>query len=150
MTENAELAVYGAIAVWVGKEMLLPLVKGSFARNVQARDDAEKAQQKKLDEHELRLNDLEKTQGQVQIKMDASSSSIASELNGIRTSIGHLDTRIEKSGKSHEERLEKGLADVTTELNRKLTGVLNSELERTVREVLREELSRREGRAERP
>ena len=75
--------------------------------------------------------------------MDASSSNIAVELSGIKSRLDALDTRIEKSGKSHDERLEKGLADVALELNRKLTSTLNSELERTVRDVLREELKAR-------
>jgi hypothetical protein len=133
---SMEIAVYGAIGVWAAKELFVPLVKGSFARNLQAKDDADKATAKKLEDHEKQLADLKLAQ-------ITSSSSISSELGNINGRLTQLDTRIEKQGQAHDDRLTKGLADVTTELNRKLAATLNAELERTVREVLREELGRR-------
>lgn len=140
---NLELAVYGAIGVYAVKEFFVPLVRGSFARNLQAKDEQDRTTAAKIEAHDKRLQALELSHGNTEVKMAASSSSISSELGAIKGRLDALDTRIEKSGKEHDERLSKGLADVAVELNRKLSHTLNAELERTVREVLREELRAR-------
>lgn len=126
---NTELGLYAVGALYLAKEFLVPLVKGSLARNLQAKDDQDKAVNQKLDGHERQLSELKMAQAQVNV------------LSG---RLEALDTRIEKQGMSHEKKLKDAVAEATTEFNRKLASTLNVELERTVREVLREELKRRE------
>lgn len=151
---GVEVALYGAIGVWGVKEFIVPLVRGSFVRNLQAKDEADKAAQKKVEDlekkvndvektHERKMNELERAQGQFDTKLANTTAGIQAELSSIKGRLEALDTRIEKSGKAHDDRLKEALTDVTVELNRKLSSMFNTELERTVRDVLREELGRR-------
>lgn len=183
---TTEIGLYLVAGLYGVKEFIVPVVKGSFARNLQAKDDQDKETKKKLDDHEQKLAELkslvelkprldqhdekldeheqklselkslaelkpkvehhEHLLNELKVAQNSAQATLTSQLGAIDGRLTALDTRIEKQGLAHDQRLKDGLADVTMELNRRLTTTLNSELERTVREVLREELKVRKKR----
>lgn len=135
MTEQAEYVVYAAIAAYGAKEFLVPLVRGSFARNVAAADDRAKKVDTRLDDHDKVINELKVEK--------ISTSQMAASLGEIKGQLNQLDNRIAEQGKYHDQKLVEALSTMATDFNHKLATTLNVELERTVRQVVREELQGR-------
>lgn len=136
MVENTELVLYIGGGLWAFKEFVVPLVKGSFGRNLQQVDEHTKKVDAMLDDHEKRLVDLKGEQKGLSLTLTSELGNIAGKLSG-------LDTRIAEQGKFHDQKLTEALNQMSTDFNRKLSSTLNSELERTVREVLSEMLPKR-------
>lgn len=132
---ETQIAVYCGVALYTVKEFLVPLVKGSFGRNLQQVDEHTKKVDALLEEHSKSIADLKGEQ-----------KSLLTTLGSIDGKLSGLDTRIAKQGEYHDSKLAEALANLATEFNRKLASTLNSELERTVREVLREMLPKGRGR----
>lgn len=130
MVENTELVLYIGGGLWAFKEFVVPLVKGSFGRNLQQVDEHTKKVDALLEEHSKSIADLKGEQKSLLVTL----GSIDGKLSG-------LDNRIAKQGEFHDQKLGDALANLATEFNRKLASTLNSELERVVREVVREELA---------
>lgn len=134
--ENKELALYIGGALWVIKEFIAPLVKGSFGRNIQAVDKHTEEVNQTLKEHTKEISELKSAQTGL-------STTLSSELGNIGGQLKALDTRIAKQGEYHDQKLTDALSNLATEFNRKLAATLNSELERTVREVLTDMLPKK-------
>lgn len=134
--DNKELAIYSGIALYAAKEFLVPLIKGSFGRNIQAVDKHTEEVNQTLKEHTKEISELKSAQTGL-------STTLSSELGNIGGQLKALDTRIAKQGEFHDQKLTDALANLATEFNRKLAQTLNTELERTVREVLTEMLPKK-------
>lgn len=126
---NAELTIAGLALVYALREFVVPIIKGSFAKNASAEQEKFRELKLKVDDHEKQLN---------QVRAD--NSQLTGQFGEIKGRLEALDNRIAKQGEVHDAKLSEALANLATEFNRKLTSTLNTELERTVREALREEL----------